>query len=301
MGINFEYIYFLPLGIFTILCILYCSLTRESRKIVYFPHIELFGKRRKYIYRNIPVLWILLAALLTVISLFPYREILLYPEKKVYNILLCIDVSNSMKEKSKLEIAKKILKEFILKRGKDDRIAVVVFDNEPLKITSFTSDKYFLLKIIPLIYPAMVDKGGTAMYDALIEALNLFDKNQKNKIVILLSDGGDIDSKHTIEDVILKAQKTGTKIYSIGIESGTFYRNLERISISSNGKAFFIKKDYEKALKEVFSQINKLEPVFIKKYSIKTKQPADFWVKILAFSVFCMILLKIFYRKEADV
>ncbi|NPA53499.1 MAG: VWA domain-containing protein [Aquificae bacterium] len=295
MEVLFKYWQFLPIGIITLICVVICSIFIKSRKVIYFPHIELFGKQKRFSVKYLPFLWILLTVFITLIAMFPYKKEYFYSEKKVYNIVLCLDVSNSMKENNKLKIAKEIIRDFLLKRSKEDRIALVVFDNLPFRLSPLTSDKGYLLKIIPSIYPAMVDIGGTAMYDALIDSLNIFDINQKNKIIILLSDGGDINSSHTLEDVIAKNRVIKAKIYSIGISSGLNFRNLERLSEASNGKAFFIKDRYEKALREVFTEINSLEPSLIKEYRLEVEKPVDLWIKVLALFVFVLIFVKMWF------
>jgi Ca-activated chloride channel family protein len=294
MEIQIKYWFFIIPGIITLLCVVICSIFIKSKKVVFFPHIELFGKQKRFSVRYIPLLWILLTVLLTVLSVYLYKKEYIYSEKRVYNIVICLDVSNSMKEKNKLKIAKEIIRDFLLKRSKEDRFSIVVFDNLPFRLTPLTSDKGYLLKIIPSIYPAMVDMGGTAMYDALIDALNIFKIEQKNKIVILLSDGGDINSTHTIEDVIAKNKVIKAKIYSIGISSGQNFRNLERISESSGGKAFFIKDQYEKTLRNIFDEINSLEPSLLKEYRLEVEKAVDFWIKIFLLVVFILILGRFF-------
>ncbi len=294
MDIYIKYKFFLFIGIATAICVIWCSLTLKSRKVVYFPHIELFGNIKRFSIRYIPFSMLLLVILLTVLSLHLYKKEFFYSERKVYNIVLCIDVSNSMKENKKLEIAKKIIRDFILKRGKEDKIGLLVFDNLPFRLSPLTSDKGYLLKVIFSIYPAMVDIGGTSMYDALMDSLDMFQIGQKNKIVILLSDGGDINSKYTIEDVIAKNRIIKAKIYSIGISSGENFRNLERLSESSHAKAFFIKKEYKKALQGIFEEINRLEPSLEKEYRIEIEKSVDFYIKVLAFLVFLWIFIKSF-------
>ena len=291
-----KYLYFAIFGIATFLCVILCSIFYKSSKIVLFPHIELFGKPIRFITRFIPYSVLLLIALLTVIAVHPYKTKDIFSEKKVYNIVVCLDVSNSMKEKDKLKIAKKVLRDFVLKRDSEDRIGIVVFDNVPFRLVPITNNREKILKLIPKIHPAMIDIGGTSMYDALIETLNMFNPQWKNKIVILLSDGGDIDSKHTLDEVIAYNKVVKAKIYTIGISSGIYSYNLERLSVSSGGKAFFITKEYKTALKDIFDTINHLEPSFIKEAGYKMEEPVDFYIKVVALLVSFFILGKITYR-----
>ncbi len=302
--VEFKYFYFLLLGLATAICVVLCSYTYKSNKIVKFPHIHLFGKQIKYLNRFIPVLLIIMILFLTVASMYPYTEEKLFSQKKVYNIVVCLDVSNSMKENSKLEVAKKVLRDFVLIRDTQDRIGIVVFDNLPFRIVPLTTDRGKILSLIPRIRPAMVDTGGTSMYDALIDGLDMFNPAVKNKIIILLSDGGDINSKHSIEEVIQKNRIVRAKIYAVGISSGIHSFNLERLAVSSGGKAFFIKGEYKKALETVFQEINQLEPSFIQEYSYSIEKSEDFPFKIGALLTGIFILLRFIlgsYREEKTI
>ncbi|SNZ02961.1 Ca-activated chloride channel family protein [Persephonella hydrogeniphila] len=296
--VEFKYLIFLVPGVITIICVIVCSIIYRSSKITYFPHIELFGKPVRYISRYIPYLVVILVILLTAIAVHPYRTEKLFTQKKVYNIVVCLDVSNSMKEKRKLEIAKNVLRDFVLERDIEDRIGIVVFDNLPFRVVPLTTDRGKILRLIPKIHPAMVDIGGTSMYDALIDALDMFNPALKNKIVILLSDGGDINSKNTIEDVILKNRTVKAKIYTIGISSGIHSFALERLAYSSGAKPFFVTGDYREALQGIFREINRLEPSFVQEYSYEVEKPVDFYLKILAFLVGSVILVKILTKRE---
>lgn len=291
-----KYLYFAAFGIATFLCVVICSIFYKSSKIVRFPHIELFRKPLRFITRFIPYSVLLLVILLTIIAVHPYKTKDIFSEKKVYNIVVCLDVSNSMKEKDKLKVAKKVLRDFVLKRDSEDRIGIVVFDNVPFRLVPLTTDRGKILKLIPSIHPAMVDKGGTSMYDALIEALKTFKPEWRNKIIILLSDGGDIDSKHTLDDVIRYNKVIKAKIYTVGISSGIYSYALERLSVSSGGKAFFITTEYKTALENIFNIINHLEPSVIKEASYKIEKPVDFYIKIAALFMGLFILGKITYR-----
>ncbi|WP_457644287.1 vWA domain-containing protein [Persephonella sp.] len=293
MGIEFKYSFASLIGLIVIICVIICSIYIKSRKIALFPHLDLFGEPKRFIVRYIPFLVILLTILVTVLAMHPFVKEHLYSEKRVYNIIIALDVSNSMKEKNKLKISKEIIRDFLLKRDEEDRIGILVFDNLPFRLMPLTTDRGALLRVISVIRPAMVDVGGTAMYDGLVEALNMFMKDRRSKIIILLTDGGDINSKYTLEDVIRFNQDIGAKIYTIGVSSGMNFYVLERLSEATGGKAFFVTKDYQNALKSVFDEINMLEPSYIQEYKFDVEKPVDFYVKLAAVFVVFLILVKI--------
>lgn len=60
--------------------------------------------------------------------------------------------------------------------------------------------------------------GTTALYDALIAALGRLDlAGTSRKVLLIITDGGDNASRHTLEDVLSAARKNGAALYSIGI------------------------------------------------------------------------------------
>lgn len=88
--------------------------------------------------------------------------------------------------------------------------------------------------------------GQTALYDALIVAIGQLDKGRRTKkTLVLISDGGDNRSQHTLNDVIEAAQKSTATIYSIGIydpeDKDANPNVLKKLSMLTGGDYFFPK------------------------------------------------------------
>jgi VWFA-related protein len=86
--------------------------------------------------------------------------------------------------------------------------------------------------------------GETALYDAIAVALDHLQKGSSNKkVLILISDGGDNASKHSLPQVIEMARHSGAIIYTIGIfdeQDGDQNPNvLKRFAKETGGEAFF--------------------------------------------------------------
>jgi Ca-activated chloride channel family protein len=63
--------------------------------------------------------------------------------------------------------------------------------------------------------------GGTAMYDAVVEAVPIAQRGRnRKKAVILISDGNDTSSGTTIEDVRQVVRETEVLVYAVGIDGG---------------------------------------------------------------------------------
>ena len=86
--------------------------------------------------------------------------------------------------------------------------------------------------------------GRTALYDAVIQGIDhLVLSNQKEKILLVIGDGGDNASKHDQHEVMEAVEKSDAIVYCIGLFDASdlhpnpgFLRNLGR---KTGGEAFF--------------------------------------------------------------
>jgi Ca-activated chloride channel family protein len=188
-----------------------------------------------------------------------------------------------MGENSRMDIAKETFKSFIEGRN-NDRIGFVIFSGEPLTLAPPTLDYGLLLSQVNTAKPGSHGlRDGTAIGDGMALAINRLKKSTaKSRVIILLTDGdnnvGRIDPI-TSGDLALGY---GIRVYSIAIGTegrvrqpfpqqtpmGVVYQYawvenrlnpslLKQISEKTNGK--FYRVTDEKALQEVFKNIDKLE------------------------------------------
>ncbi len=89
----------------------------------------------------------------------------------------------------------------------------------------------------------------TALYDALVLACDLQNQAAGNmdppqrRALLLLSDGNDTDSYHTLQDSIAAAQRSDTAIYAISRHRGAPSRGdlvLEKLAEETGGQAFVV-------------------------------------------------------------
>jgi VWFA-related protein len=84
----------------------------------------------------------------------------------------------------------------------------------------------------------------TALYDAIVEALQVVQKGERDKkVLIVISDGGDNASRSNLDRVLKMAEQSIAVIYAIGIfDEGDPDRNLavlRRLARETGGEAFF--------------------------------------------------------------
>jgi Ca-activated chloride channel homolog len=86
--------------------------------------------------------------------------------------------------------------------------------------------------------------GKTALYDAILEARKRLQSADRNKkVLIVISDGGDNASAHSLADVLKMAEQSAALVYAIGIfDDADEDRNpdvLRRLARATGGEAYF--------------------------------------------------------------
>jgi Ca-activated chloride channel homolog len=155
---------------------------------------------------------------------------------------LAVDHSGSMRRK--LADVSMAARTFVQASNPGDRMLVVNF-NEHVELglpasMRFSNDPIQLEQAISRA-PA---SGYTALYDAIVEALELLKESGPDKKVLLaISDGGDNASTHTLAQVLQLAEQSSAAIYCVGIyDVDDPDRNpgvLRRLARETGGLAFF--------------------------------------------------------------
>lgn len=104
-------------------------------------------------------------------------------------------------------------------------------------------------------YPA---GGLTALYDAVIEALDhLQDASLQKRVLIVLSDGEDNASSHSEADMLHRARRSDAMIYTISTADLSSHvgnaSTLKKLAAQNGGVAYF--PDTEKRVVEAFSEV----------------------------------------------
>ena len=155
---------------------------------------------------------------------------------------LVVDHSGSMKEK--LADVTAGAKAFVRSSNTDDQMFVVNF-NENVSLglpdaIGFTTNAEQLERAIWRAQAA----GETALYDAIVEALaRLQAGGRDKKVLMLISDGADNASKHSLAQVLDMAARSNAIIYTVGLfapeDQDANPRVLHRLAQATGGEAFF--------------------------------------------------------------
>jgi len=135
-------------------------------------------------------------------------------------VALLLDTSNSIRERLNFEQEAAVEFLYNVIRRKKDQAFLMTFDDEPAVIRDYTDD-------VGLLRDAIMKEragGGTALYDAVYDACEQrlmnpplpADKSpEMRRVLVVISDGDDTQSKHTRGEAAELAQRAGVTIYAI--------------------------------------------------------------------------------------
>ena len=157
-------------------------------------------------------------------------------ERKGNSIYILMDTSRSMLTKdiypNRIERAKTIAKNIILNL-KGDKVGIIPFSDSAYIQMPLTDDYKIAENFINVIDTNLLSGGGTNIFEGLSIANKSFEETEtENKIVLVISDGGDTDDK-TLDFI----KKNNLKVYSVGV--GTNKGSV----IPDNKKSGFIKDE----------------------------------------------------------
>jgi Ca-activated chloride channel family protein len=233
------------------------------------------------------------------------------------DIVMAMDISSSMLAQdlkpNRLEASKDVASAFINGRP-NDNIGLVVFAAESFTQCPLTTDHTVLLNLFKDVQPGIIE-DGTAIGLGLANAVSrIKDSQAKSKVIILLTDG--VNNTGEIAPVTAAeiAKTFGIRVYTIGVGTngtapypfqtayGIQYQNipvdideptLKQIA-STTGGQYFRATDNE-SLKEIYSEIDKMEKtkISVQEYSKKQEE-----YKNLALLLFAFLMLEILLRNS---
>jgi VWFA-related protein len=128
---------------------------------------------------------------------------------------IAVDTSGSMAG-DKIREAQRALDRFLYDLlDARDEIFLYRFGNYPALLQGWTSDRQVLTRALGRMAPT----GGTAMYDAVAEAIPLAQRGQHvKKALLVISDGNDTASTTSVTAVRQIIRESDVLVYAIGID-----------------------------------------------------------------------------------
>ena len=136
-----------------------------------------------------------------------------------FGVVLALDASESMAG-APAAAALESARAFLVHRTETQEVGILAFNGEISVVQSPTRDRRALRSALatqpPLAY-------GTRIHDALTRSLALLRAAKLSSgSVVLLSDGADIGSIRSLDEVVAAAQKQQVRIFTVGLRSGAF-------------------------------------------------------------------------------
>lgn len=229
------------------------------------------------------------------------------------NAVIALDISNSMRVDdffpNRFEFAKNKIYSF-LDNAMDKRLGVVGFSNEAFMISPLTSDFSSLKYLISNLNFSNLNLQGTDIYSLLRSVDTLF-KDEKNKILVLFSDGGDNEDFNK-EIKFAKENKISVFIYLTATNKGGLFKapnndvvllkanqNIKDLALKTGGAYMqsSLNNDDMKALNSLIS--SKFSNNETKDEMIKDQKELFYYPLILAIILYFMANFSLPFRRKA--
>ena len=136
-------------------------------------------------------------------------------ERVPVSLGIAIDTSGSMAGE-KMSAARAALERFVFDLlDSEDEIFIYRFSEQPDLVESWTSDRRRLGRALGRLSP----RGGTALYDAVAEAVPLAQTGERQKkALVIISDGNDTNSQTSVRSLKQLVRESEVMVYAIGID-----------------------------------------------------------------------------------
>lgn len=144
------------------------------------------------------------------------REVLsVQPTTAPFNLVLLLDVSGSIE--NYVDFIRKAARAFVETADKNDKIAIIIFNEDVKQISTFSTDKGKLSESLDTFDAG----GGTAFYDSLAFVLadTLRPLRGERTAVVALTDGDDNYSFLSFDALLGSIQESGALIYPLYVPS----------------------------------------------------------------------------------
>ena len=164
-------------------------------------------------------------------------------ETRSLDILVAVDTSRSMlatdQNPNRLERAKLAVLD-LMRLAKRDRLGLIAFSGTAFLQCPLTIDRNAFVQNVNSLTTDIIPQGGTAIGEAVNEALRTFEKEEDNhKVLVLMTDGEDHEAGMT--DAAQKANDIGMKIFTIGL--GSAKGELIQLPDPKTGQLEFLKDE----------------------------------------------------------
>lgn len=222
-----------------------------------------------------------------------YRLALRQAKAKDLTAVLAMDISGSMARnsksgQSKMKEAQGAARLFLTRLHARANPGLILFDHKvqlaipPVRdLSQLAGHRARLLQEIDKAKP----QGGTAYLDAAYDALRMLEKIAGNRAVVLMTDGIDLNSRHTAREVVTLANQLRIPVYVLGVGDPGWSEPVSTVLVLDHSKSMEAptgadKKTKIAALHEAASRFVALmrpgAKVTLLPFSSRVETPEDF-------------------------
>ena len=136
-------------------------------------------------------------------------------ERVPVSLGILLDASGSMTN-DKMTAARAAIDRFIYDLlGSEDELFFMEFNDRPRVTQQWTSDRRLISRAVNRVHA----QGGTAMYDAVADALPLASNGQhRKKAILVISDGNDANSSISVAELRQQIRESEVLVYALGVD-----------------------------------------------------------------------------------
>jgi Ca-activated chloride channel family protein len=158
-----------------------------------------------------------------------------YSDESPISVGIIFDASGSMLHK--IQESRQAVAEFLKMSMPGDEFFLVKFSDQPESISGFTTKIEQIGDSLQSIQP----DGWTSLYDAIYLSMHEIKRGKNTrKVLLVLSDGGDNNSRYTEHEIKELVKESDVRIFSISILDRS--PSLEAIAEESGGRAYRVHK-----------------------------------------------------------
>jgi Ca-activated chloride channel family protein len=140
-------------------------------------------------------------------------------EREGVDVVLALDTSGSMATPdvapNRFFLARQALLQ-LMTRLEGDRFALVAFEGEAYPLAPLTLDADAVGLFLETVEPGIVPAPGTSLGVGLAKGLEAFvDKERRNKVLVLVSDGEDLEGE--VDQAVAAAKEAGVVVHTVGV------------------------------------------------------------------------------------
>jgi len=167
------------------------------------------------------------------------------------SVVLAIDRSRSMRG-AKFANAIAAARQFVASKPGSDRVSVVAFGSNVVAVSRFSQNRG---DADAALQGLSIDRRqGTALYDAVGDAVKVLTPQSGARVLILLTDGADTSSTHSLAAAAAVARDHNVLVYSIGI-AGKDYTPAPLQELAQDSGGTYYRANSSSALAHVYAAI----------------------------------------------